>query len=129
MYFIVYTIYLYGKDRKLKPFYKNYMIKYFFEEFILSVKKEINTFAALINRGIHNKDYSVVNIKESQNYFLIVEVLFYFLPILCGTLRPGDVSPLQKVLFISTISCHISKVVKLASLEIEIIISLFQHQS
>lgn len=54
------------------------MIKYFFEEFILSVKKEINTFAALINRGIHNKDYSVVNIKESQNYFLIVEVLFLF---------------------------------------------------
>lgn len=27
-------------------------------------------------RVIHNKDYSVVNIKESQNYFLIVEVLF-----------------------------------------------------
>jgi hypothetical protein len=28
-------------------------------------------------RVIHNKDYSVVNIKESQNYSLIVEVLFY----------------------------------------------------
>ncbi len=42
----------------------------------MSVKKEINTFAALINRGIHNKDYSVVNIKESQNYSLIVAVLF-----------------------------------------------------
>ena len=27
-------------------------------------------------KGIHNKDYSVVNIKESQNYFLIVAVLF-----------------------------------------------------
>lgn len=28
-------------------------------------------------RVIHNKDYSVVNTKESQNYFLIVAVLFY----------------------------------------------------
>lgn len=29
-------------------------------------------------KGIHNKDFSVVNIKESQNYFLIVAVLFLY---------------------------------------------------
>ena len=42
--------------------------------FVHSKKKRI--FAVLI-WGIHNKDYSVVNIKESQSYFLIVAVLFF----------------------------------------------------
>lgn len=36
-----------------------------------------NAYLCAINlRVIHNKGYSVVNIKESQNYFLIVAVLF-----------------------------------------------------
>ena len=41
---------------------------------------EENDYLCSINlRVIHNKDYSVVNIKESQNYFLIVAVLFWYI--------------------------------------------------
>jgi len=48
----------------------------FFYFFLVSKKN--NHYLCITNlKGIHNKDYSVVNIKESQNYFLIVAVLFF----------------------------------------------------
>ena len=45
------------------------------------VPTALNYLCTINLRVIHNKDYSVVNIKESQNYFLIVAVLFLLISV------------------------------------------------